>query len=737
MTRYPALIVALAWSAALATAVVLAPSQPVVGVVAAAAALPAVALALFLRPALFALALGAALLGVGRAELPAADPLLPARAAALAGSVVAITGQVVDDSRPVGAGTEALVEPARIVLGTAALHDIGDLMVRWRGPEQAGFSDQVKAIGKLVLPRDLPAFDRRAYLAQRHVYLELDATSFDVTRPGDGIATLPAWLRKRYTGALDDALPAPHASVLLGIVLGVRQGIPAALDNALIATGLIHLLVLSGLKVAVFARMVQAALVPILGRLATWPAVALIGLYALAGGATPAAVRASAMGGLAIAATHLGRPSHVWTSLALTAAAMLGWRPELAWDVGFQLSFAGTAAIILLTPAISRRVRFLPHVLREPFAVTCAAQVGTLPMMATDFHVLSPVAPIANALTLPILPILVSAGLLLGALSIFPEAARVAAIPIAGLLAYIEQVGYVLARAPAAAITIPTFPAWLGVAYYSALGPAVAGANTLGRKRKAAFAAAAIAPMVISATALVAWANAPPQAVVMDVGDGQAILLRGPRGVLLIDGGPSPAKLADGLGAYLPPWQRNLDALVITAPGLGHVGGLAGFDRSAGRVLVAGTVLKGSAWRTAALEQATRGATIEPVLAGRNLMVAGFELQVIAPERGAPGDETGAAYVALRVVAPGGGTFCDFSDLDIDAQTVAASRLRGPCMYLLLPSGGRSRLAPDLERAAVMATTQLVASRGAGRMAAGFPPNVLRTDQEGTITLPL
>src|SRR5438270_8006826 len=111
----------------------------------------------------------------------------------------------------------------------------------------------------------------------------------------------------------------------------------------------------------------------------------------MVGGATPAAVRASAMGGLAIAASHLGRPSHVWTSLAVTAAAMLGWHPELAWDVGFQLSFAGTAAIILLTPSIERRLRWMPHVLREPFAVTCAAQVGTLPMMATDFHLLSPV----------------------------------------------------------------------------------------------------------------------------------------------------------------------------------------------------------------------------------------------------------------------------------------------------------------------------------------------------------
>jgi len=125
------------------------------------------------------------------------------------------------------------------------------------------------------------------------------------------------------------------------------------------------------------------------------------------------------------------------------------------------------------------------------------------------------------------------------------------------------------------------------------------------------------------------------------------------------------------------------------------------------------------------------------VLAGRSLMVAGFELQVIAPERGAPGDETGAAYVALRVVAPDGGTFCDLSDLDLDAQTSAATRLRGPCTYLLLPNGGRSRLSPDLERVAVTTSTQLIASRSAGRLATGSPPHVLRTDQEGAITLPL
>jgi competence protein ComEC len=713
----------------------MAPGRPALGAVAIALALPCLALAFVVRPAILAVCLAFALLAVGRVELPAVDPQIPSRAVALAGLTATISGHVADDSRPSGAGAEVLVEPDRVVVGAAQVPPIGNLMIRWRGPTVAGFGDRIQATGKLNLPRDLPTFDRRAYLAQRQVYLELAATSFDVVDSGSGLAALPGWLRSRYIETLNSLVVAPHAAVLLGVVLGIREGIPPRLQSALIATGLIHLLVLSGLKVAVFARVVQGALRPLLGHHSTWPALAVIVLYALVGGATPAALRATAMGGLAIAAARAGRPTHVWTSLAITAAAMLGWRPELAWDVGFQLSFAGTAAIILLTPPIEGRLRWMPAFLREPFAVTCAAQVGTLPMMATDFHVLSPVSPVANALVLPILPALVGAGLLLGVLSFAPDVARLLAIPLTGLLDYVEQVSYLLARVPAAAITIPTFPTWAGLGYYSALGPAIAGAHASGRRRRLVLAASVAAPAVIAITALALWANAPPQAVVLDVGDGQAILIRGPHGAFLIDGGPSPARLKDGLGAQLPPWQSKLDAIVITAPTLGHVGGFAGFDRPAAEVLVPAAQLAGSAWRTAALEAAARGASVVALNAGRSVDVAGFALQVLAPELSAPGDQPGAAYLGLRIVAPSGRTFCDLSDLDVDAQTVAAARLPEPCTYLLLPTGGRSLLSPDLERAAINATTQLIASRASGRLAAGYPPTVLRTDQEGTITV--
>ena len=124
--------------------------------------------------------------------------------------------------------------------------------------------------------------------------------------------------------------------------------------------------------------------------------------------------------------------------------------------------------------------------------------------------------------------------------------------------------------------------------------------------------------------------------------------------------------------------------------------------------------------------------------AGSTLPVGGFDLHVLAPEPGAPGDQVGAAYLALRIVAPGGRSFCDLSDLDLEAQTIVATRFRAPCTYLLLPAGGRSQISPELGRVAMTPTTQLIASRAAaGRLANGFPSNVLRTDQEGTITLPM
>jgi len=150
---------AIAWSAAIAAAIVVAPGDGRIGVGALVAASLAAGAALVTRPAAVGLLAASALLGIARAELPGPDPGEAARAAGLAGRPVIVQGTVFDDPKIPAAGYEAIVaadQPA----------GIGNVLVRVRGPGGVGAGDQVSASGRLKLPTDLPTFDRRAYLAQ-------------------------------------------------------------------------------------------------------------------------------------------------------------------------------------------------------------------------------------------------------------------------------------------------------------------------------------------------------------------------------------------------------------------------------------------------------------------------------------------------------------------------------------------------------------------------------------------
>jgi competence protein ComEC len=725
---WPLALAGAAWSLGVCAGVVLAPDHPELAGAALAGAVIGAGLAVVVRPLVLPLLVAAALLGLVRAEAEIGDPGERLRAENAAGSLVAIRGRIADEPRFTPAGYELLVEPSRIDGEHGQLTSLGRVLVRVRGAGEPALDDEVRANGRLRLPMDRPGFDRRAYLAQKHSYLELAQAQLSVLSHADGARGLPGRLRARYRAALQELLPAPHAALLMGVVLGIRTGIPPRLEQDLIATGLVHLLVLSGLKVAVFARLATAALRPLLRRTATLPTLALVGLYALVGGATPAAVRAAAMGGLVLLAGHLGRPAHVWTSLSLVAAAMLAWQPALAWDVGFQLSFVGTAAIILLTPPVEARLHWLPGWFREPFAVTCAAQIGTVPLMATDFHLLSPIAPVANAAVLPALPALIGAGLLIAPLAALPEIGRVLVLPVVGLLVYMEQVASLLARIPGGALGVARMPAGAGAAYYAGLAGVLAWFQAGRRLRHAGMVIALAGPLLIGGIELAAWTRSPPTVSILAVGEGQAVLLNGPDGAVLLDGGPSPARLGDELGQRLPPWSRRLAGLALTGPGLGHVGGLAGFEREVDQVLLPASLMPGGAWRAVALAAQARGAHPRHLAAGDRFRLAGLDFNVLAP--GDP--ESG---LALQVRRPGGRSFCDLGDLDLPGQAQAARRLQGGCDYLLLPGGGRSAPAPELMAAA--RPGRMIASVAGGRLTRDLPPTVLRTDQEGTIELPL
>jgi competence protein ComEC len=413
-----------------------------------------------------------------------------------------------------------------------------------------------------------------------------------------------AWLfalRTQLAAAMAAALPQPAAAVLAGIVLGLKTPALRELQPAFQATGTIHLVVTSGLKLSILAALLEAALRPLLGRRrALLPVLLGIAGATVLGGAGPAAIRAGIMAALLVLAPELERQTYRYTSLAAAALLMTLLDPFLLWDVGFQLSFLGTLGIALLEPPLttmfSRGLRAIPGapLLVEELAVTIAAEIGTLPVMAANFGVLSLIAPVANLIVLPLVPPLLVLGLLVGGVGLAsaPLAFGLGWLcrPPLALLVAVVQAGATL---PGAALAVGALAPDCVALYYSVLGFIVlllSRAGLLGRHASTARAQEqqrryrrvqrlVLVALLLTCMAGPAWAARPDNALRLDflrVGaNGSAILLHAPDGrFILIDGGADPIALDEALSTHMPFWQRTIDLALLTDPQPGRVTGL-------------------------------------------------------------------------------------------------------------------------------------------------------------------
>ncbi len=312
-----------------------------------------------------------------------------------------------------GKGSNAIIDAARVSDIRGAHAVTGGVLVS--GPLIPALAPgdvvEVNASG-------LRALSRRAGPGSQ-ASLERDDVEATATAPqvfvlaggGPSLAGGIAWAQGRLIAAVDASLSEPAAALLLGIAFGIHEPLAAAVRTPLQNAGLIHIVVVSGLKVVLLIGIVSA-----LGRVLEWSrrrtllvAVPLLASYVLISGAGPAAIRSALMAGAAMLATSSGRRTDPVPMLALVAALMLAADPALIQDPGFQLSFLGTAGILLLAEPIGRRLPG-PRLFVEPFAVTVAAQLATLPIMGGTFGVIALAGPVANALVLPLLPFMMITG---------------------------------------------------------------------------------------------------------------------------------------------------------------------------------------------------------------------------------------------------------------------------------------------------------------------------------------
>jgi competence protein ComEC len=218
------------------------------------------------------------------------------------------------------------------------------------------------------------------------------------------LASISAW-RRKIERIYRFSLPEPQASLMAGIVLGSKSGFPNDFYQALRQTGTLHVVVASGMNITFVAIFLINSLVIFINRRKA-VILAFLGIwfYVVLAGGEAAVVRAGIMGSLAFLAMGLGRKGVAMRGLILAGLLMLFVNPLYLFDLGFQLSFAATAGILIVYPRLkslkrTRKIFALPG-FGDNLASTLAAQTLTLPIMIFNFGGYNPLSPLVNALVL-------------------------------------------------------------------------------------------------------------------------------------------------------------------------------------------------------------------------------------------------------------------------------------------------------------------------------------------------
>src|SRR5262249_50979059 len=127
--------------------------------------------------------------------------------------------------------------------------------------------------------------------------------------------------------------------------------------------------------------------------------------FALVSGASIPAMRAAVMVCLYLSADLLRREPDTPTALSISGIIFMLWDPRTIFDVGFQLSFASVASILIFLPIVEQWLTRVPIFLRGTVATSLSVQFLPLPIAAASFHSLSLAAPLANLIAIPLLTV--------------------------------------------------------------------------------------------------------------------------------------------------------------------------------------------------------------------------------------------------------------------------------------------------------------------------------------------
>jgi competence protein ComEC len=637
-------------------------------------------------------------------------------------------------------------------------------------------------------PQPPPESPYGAYLERSGVAGTILSRSLEIeVGPAEASGALES-VRRDAATALARVLPEPEAGLAAGILIGLRERVDRELAADFTTAGVSHVVAISGWNIAIVAAAVGALGGSLGRRRRSVLTMLAIVAYVCCSGASPSVVRAAAMAGVVLLARESGRAGRATAALGWAVALLLLADPALIADAGFQLSSLATAGLIAWATPLGGRIGRIgggrvPGWLAESLGVSLAAQAATLPVVLASFGRLALIAPAANLAIVPVVPVAMATGGiafgagLLAELGLPDVLTAVLAFPGWLALTIMVAIARFAADVPFASATLEP-PSNLVVA--AACTAALAGIEWRRRRPRRSRALAPVATatardrtppprrvarstrlavlalassVAITAAVVVERPSGRPTVTILDVGQGDAILVEGSNGGrLLVDGGPDPDRLLVELDRRIPPWDRRLDAVVLSHPHEDHVAGLALLLERyrVGRTFEPGMLGPGPGYAAWAAELAGRPALGSLLAAGDRLAVDDIALEVLWPVRGSvprtpPDSGTGINNVSIVLLGSvEGRRFLLTGDVEEEVDPDLLGRVGHVDLLKIAHHGSRTASTDAFLDAAD--PTVAVASAGAGNPY-GHPSRatldrveargarVFRTDRDGSVTI--
>jgi competence protein ComEC len=454
---------------------------------------------------------------------------------------------------------------------------------------QLEYGDKVEIKGKIEEIEDLSnpgILSYSDYLRNKGIRCRMRSSRSPPKVLGHGgnfLKKLSINLKNRLMLIPQKTLPEPYSTLLASIVFGTKAAqAPKEIKETYKRAGVAHLLVASGMHLGILVGvclfLVRSLRLPLwLGILIT-SAVNIF--YALMTGAGPSILRAAIMAEIMLVGLLVEREKEVYTSLALAAFLILLFNPRYLFEVGFQLSFAATWAMVYVAPVINERIKgYVPKYVSSLVSIAIAPVLATVPITLFHFSQTSLIGVLTNILLLPWIGMVVVLGFVATVLgAVFLPLGELINGANLLLLWTAHNIVSGLAALPFAMVFLapPKIPLVAG--YYLAL---VGFVEVLRRGKFPSFDRFRLSIVILAVISVFLWNAALSETLkgltitVLDVGQGDSILLECPSGKrILVDGGEEKM----GERVVVPYLQKRginkLDMVILTHPHEDHLGGL-------------------------------------------------------------------------------------------------------------------------------------------------------------------